>query len=155
MEVLLRRTLQGFAPTNDTEADKCRRYKLGSIVRVEMAQMRNYKFLQKFMVMLQIAFDAWSDSAKTQDYKGQPVEPSMERFRKDVTILAGYYTPVWNIREELRLEAKSISFGRMSQEEFEDLYSRVIDVLLQKVIPERGYSEEKLRQLVDQVVGFS
>lgn len=81
--------------------------------------------------------------------------PDFDRFRKDVTILAGHFVPVWNVRNELRLEADSIAFGNMDEETFEQLFSKTIDVILTKILPNSGYDEQSLRALADEVVRFA
>lgn len=155
MEILLAKTAQGFSPVNDEEFAKLAKIKLGAVVRVNLTQMRNYQYFKKWWALVKIAFDAWCEIERTQEYKGEPVLPDLDRFRKDLTILAGFYKPVWNIKGELRLEAESISFANMNEERFEKLFSATIDAILQKVLPKGRYSEQELRKLVDQVVGFA
>lgn len=63
-----------------------------------------------------------------------PVAKKRERFRKDLIILAGFYEPTVNIRSEVRLEAKSISFAVMDEIEFERLYNATVDVILRRIL---------------------
>ena len=42
----------------------------------------------------------------------------------------------------------------MSEETFEKLYSSTITVILEKILPNRGYTDESLRDLVEQVMRF-
>ena len=83
---------------------------------------------------------------------GAPAK-SIERYRKDVTILAGYYTSVFDLAGNLRLEAKSISFAQMEEEEFAKLYSDVINVILRHV-PET-YSQSDINDAVERILGFT
>jgi hypothetical protein len=80
--------------------------------------------------------------------------PSFERFRKDVTILAGHHHPVVNLKGELRMEADSIAFGNMSEEEFEKLYNATLAVLVHKVMRGR-VSEARLREMAEAVEEFA
>lgn len=156
MELLLLKTQQGaFLPATEVEADKMRRFKVGGIVRADVAQMRNAAFFRKWWALVKIAFDAWSEEPRALEYKGEAVQPTFDRFRKDLTVLAGYYIATYNILGEVCLEAKSISFANMQEDEFEGLFSKTIDVVLQKILPRRGYSEESLRNLVEQVLEFA
>jgi hypothetical protein len=51
-------------------------------------------------------------------------------FRKDLELCAGSYERVYSIeRDEWIEQHKSISFDKMSEEEFSELYERVKDVL--------------------------
>lgn len=154
MELTLLRTPQGFIPATDAEAEKCRKVKLGATVRADIAQMRNYKFLQKMHCLYQLAYDHFTELCEPLQYKGEDVRPSYDRFRYDLTILAGHYTPVYAINGEVRLEAKSISYGKCSEEEAEKIFSDVINAAL-KFVYKHEMSEEKLRELVDKLISFS
>ena len=155
MELTLLRTPQGFIPANDAEAEKCRKVKFGATVRADIAQMRNAAFHRKWFALVKIAFDVWSETMPTQEYKGEHVLADFDRFRKDVTILAGHYRPVFNARGECRLEADSIAFGNMDEETFEKLFSKTIDVILKSILPNSAYDEQTLRALADEVVRFA
>lgn len=154
MEMLLLRTPVGFIPAGDAELEKCRRVKMGATIRAEVTQPRNYRFLQKWMVLATLAFDRWSETCEPQEYKGVPVEPNFERFRKDLVVLCGYYTPVYNVRGECRLEADSLSFAKMDEETFEKLFSQTITAILKHILPNAGLSEESLRTMTDEVLRF-
>jgi hypothetical protein len=154
VKILLVRTHDGFVPRDDEAHEACKRFGAGSTVWAEITQPRNLLFHRKFFALVKLAYDAWTETCQTLEYKGQPVLPSFDRFRKDLMILAGFYKPVWNIRGEMRVEADSIAFGNMDQDRFEQVYSAVIDAILQKVLPNRGFTEQRLRQLVEEVVRF-
>ena len=53
-----------------------------------------------------------------------------EHFRKIVIIEAGFYELNILLDGRISIEAKSISFSMMDEIEFEDLYNKVIDVIL-------------------------
>lgn len=154
MELLLTKTLQGFAPFSDDEREKLRRIKIGATVRCEITQARNGAFFRKWWALAKIGFDRWAETAQTQEYKGRAVMPDFDRFRRDLTILCGLYRPVYNVRGEVRLEAESLKWSQMSEERFEELYSKTIDVILQQIIPNAGYDEATLRKAVDAVLEF-
>ena len=154
-EIYLSKTASGsLAPASEEDAALLKRFKIGAVVRCEVSGMRNYEYHKKFFALVKFAYDHWSDSASLT-YRGQPVLPSFDRFRRDVTILAGHGHPVANLRGEVRFEADSISFCSMTPETFEALYSATIDVVLNKILTGKGYTEEKLRELVDQTLAFA
>lgn len=151
MEVLLTKTPQGYMiPLSESEADKCKRFKVGSTVRAEVSAMRNWKFHKKFFAMLDVGFDAFDPPES--EHRGLPVQKNRERFRKDCIIAAGFYDAVANLNGEVRAEAHSISFASMDDAEFERVYSAVADVLLQKVL--RNYTRADLDEIVERVMGF-
>lgn len=150
MEVLLTKTLQGMLlPADEIEAEKLTRFAHGEILRAEVKLMRNSKFHRKFMALLRVGFDAFTP---VQEHKGYVVQKEFEQFREDVTIAAGYYTVKARLNGTVTVRAKSISFGKMKQETFEQLYSNVANVLLQTVL--KRYSREDLDQVVNRVLGF-
>lgn len=123
----------------------------GELINVDVSFPRNPGFHRKFFALLQVGFDAW-EPAFEATIKGEPVGKNFERFRKDVTILAGFYEPAFALDGTLELEAKSISFASMDDAEFEQVYSAVANVLLAKVL--RNYTRENLDEHVDRIMGF-
>lgn len=105
---------------------------LGEGVKVRVSGARNIKFHRKFFAMLRVAYDLWEPPEVNSDY-GEP-QRNFDRFRQDAIILAGYYDVVIRVNGETRIEAKSISFGSMDESDFQTLYGKVIDVVLQKVL---------------------
>lgn len=153
--ICIRQPGGGLVPATDEDAEALRKIKPGAAVRVEVKQIRNYKFLQKWFTLAKYAFEMWQERLPTQEYKGVRVQPNFDRFRKDLIILAGHYDPVFNARGELRLDAKSISFANMGEEEFEELYSATIDAVLQKILNGYGLSEAQVRAHVENVLRYA
>jgi hypothetical protein len=54
---------------------------------------------------------------------------------------------------ELRLEAKSLSWASMTEEEFAQRYLATIDVILQKVLPD--VSEDQLKRATEMTLHFA
>ena len=158
MQLLFQRSQSGLAPASEEAREWLDKKKLGSPVFVEAKEARNAAFHRKFFALIDLAFDYWEDDVKPQEYKGETVLPDRERFRKDVTILAGFYTPVVNIKGEVRLEPESIKFASMTEERFGELYQAVINVLLRRVfngIVCPKWTEEELRSVAEQILDFS
>lgn len=144
------RTPNGYIPADDAQAECLRRHKTGKLYRMEFKEVRNGKFLRKFFAMLNVGFDAFEPGGK--EWKGEPVAKNFDRFRKDCTILAGFYEATYDINGGVKLEAKSIAFGNMDEDEFERVYSAVADVLLSRVL--KNYTRADLDRVVDQILGF-
>lgn len=158
MEVLLIRTPSGFMAADDEAQEQVRKFKLGSLAKLDVVQMRNGQFFRKWWVLVKLGYDYFADSCETQEYKGQQVMPEFDRFRKDVTILAGFYRPVWNVNGEMRIEAESLAWASMSEERFTKLYDATIKVLLNKVFNGKrlpAWTEEELRSVADQILEFA
>jgi hypothetical protein len=158
MEITLIRTPLGFSPADD-EAQECmKHFPLGSVGRLDVKLMRNYQFFKKWWALVKLGFDYWAESCHPTEYKGQLVLPNFQRFRKDVTIMAGFYEPTWNLKGEMRVEAESLAWANMSEERFTELYDATIRVLLQMVFNGKNakrWTESQLRSVTDQVLAFA
>jgi hypothetical protein len=155
-EILMIKAANGaLVPLDDEQAQKLKRFKVGSVVRGEFVEMRNGKFFRKWWTLANFAFDLWAESMEPMEYRGQRVQPVFEKFRKDLTILAGFYHPVFNIDGSFKVEADSIAWAKMNEETFAVLYSKTIDAILAKVLPRHGLSHETLANHVDRVLEFA
>ena len=155
MDILMVKTAGGqLAPLADDDAEALRSIKLGHVVECKIVKKRNPVFHRKWWALMQTGYEAWTETAGRVEYQGQPVRPNFDRFRKDITILAGYYEPTFDINDGVHLQAKSISFSSMEEPEFEQLYSACIDVILERILTKQGYTEESLREHVDRVLLF-
>lgn len=158
MELLFQKGSTGLLPACEEATEWLRKKKLGATILVEPREMRNGKFFKKWFALIELAYGYWSDCAQTLQFRGTPVRPSFARFRKDVTILAGHYEAVVNLKGEVRIEASSISWANMNEETFSQLYDATIQVLLSKVFNDkvRGqWTEKQLRDVAAQVLDFA
>jgi hypothetical protein len=126
----------------------------GELAKVEMSIPRNGKFHRKFFALLNVGFEHWQSGRKHKTYKGRPVEKNFETFREDITVMAGFYEQHFDVRGNMVLKAKSISFAKMDDIEFERLYSAVADVLLAHVLTSYAGRDE-LDEVVEKVMRFN
>lgn len=158
MELLFLKSATGLTPACEESADWLRKKKLGASILVEPREMRNGAFFRKWWALVKLGYDYWSEHAQTIKYKGEPVLPDFDRFRKDVTISAGFYRPVVNLKGEMRIEAESLKWGSMSEERFTQLYDATIQVLLRRVFNGEvcpTWSEQELRSVAEQILQFA
>ena len=153
--IYLRKTLGGLMPDTEEDQEKLKRFKMGDVCKAEITNPRNVKFFRKWWALVKVGYELWEETCPRHKHKGMDVLPNFERFRRDVTVLAGFAKATVNVRGELRLEAESISFANMDEEHFEELYSQTINVLLQKVLTGRGITEERLRKMSESVMDFA
>lgn len=126
----------------------------GELCSIEAKLPRNSRFHRKFFAMLNLGFDAWEPQRKHKSYKGREVQKNFERFRSDVLIAAGFYEQTFSLDGKLKLEAQSISFSKMEQPEFEEVYNRCLDVLLQDVLSTYAGREE-VDQVIEKMLRFA
>lgn len=157
-ELLFQKGATGLIPACEEASEWLRKKKLGATILVEPREMRNGPFFKKWWALVSLAYDYWSENVQTVEYKGARVLPNKQRFRKDVTIMAGFYEAVVNIKGEVRLEAESLKWAKMSEERFTELYDATINALLQNVFNGKvcpTWSEEELRSVAEQVLQFA
>ena len=131
-------------PASDHDRELLTKIKAGEPVRLTFKRVRNYLFHRKWFALLNLAFDYWEPQGIG--------EKNFERFRKDITILAGHYEQTVRLNGEIRTEAKSIAFANMTEDEFEKLYSTSIEVIVKYVL--KNYTGEMLRSVLEQVEAF-
>ncbi|MFA7302029.1 MAG: DUF1367 family protein [Candidatus Shapirobacteria bacterium] len=148
MKITITKAANGLHLADEESTEALAKVKVGTALVCNVTQPRNYNFHKKYFALLDYAFDIWQPEEKT--YKDQVIQKNKERFRKDIQIMAGYYEACVNIKNEVRLESKSISFGSMEQDEFEKLYQSVITVLIDKVLI--GYDRKELDNVVNHLL---
>ena len=133
-------------PSSDMDSDKLHKFKNGETYEIEIKLVRNPQFLRKVFAFFNYCYAVW-DGGEVMEH-GTP-EAQFERFRKDLTILAGYYHETVRLNGDIRLEAKSLSFGSMSEEEFQKCYQAMISAAMKHLF--RTDSDE---EVYNKLVGF-
>lgn len=153
-ELVLTKTPAGaLIPADAPSAEFVQKLKVGSGLRGEFKRQRNPRFHRKVFALFQLAYDIWD--APVLEYRGQPVAKNFDRFRRDLTILAGHYEAATNLRGEVRLEAKSLSFGSMDDDEFGKVYASLLNVVWDRVLKAYGYtSTAQVDHIVENLLRF-
>lgn len=133
MELFARNTITGLVPLYPSDQDEKRKLKLGEDYKVVITRPRNVDFHRKLMAL----FNLGCENSK--------MNLPFEVYRKIMTMRAGYFT-AYATDKGTHYEADSISFAKMSQDTFDELYSRVIDVIIKDI----GSTKEEIQQaLID------
>ena len=91
MELVLVKTPGGaLAPVDEEARALVEKLKTGQGVRASIKRARNVRFHRKAFALFKLAFDSWEPETP-QTYKGEAVSKDFDRFRKDMTILAGVH----------------------------------------------------------------
>lgn len=123
MKILLYNDSGYLKPMYDEDYDKKRKLKLGKVYQADIKGYRNYEFHKKYFKLISVAWELLGE--KTHKFFR-----SKESFRKTVEISAGWFDRVYSIERNEWLEvSKSISFNSMSEDEFQELYEKVKDVI--------------------------
>lgn len=153
MQVNLTKTLTGLIPADEETNTWFQKLKLGQVVHADFKKVRNYCFLKKYFALLNVGYDNWSPGEV--DSKHGVVTKNFSQFRSDVQILSGFYETWVRLDGSVRIVPKSISFSKMAEEEFTELYSKSIDVLLKYVYKNDDLDAEGLNKIVEQYLSFS
>ncbi|WP_338510183.1 DUF1367 family protein [Erwinia aphidicola] len=120
-----------FSPVNDSDIERLQRFKNGETYCADIKLSRSPQFHRKVMAFFGFCFEHWCADRAGMGNADEHTQRT--RFRKDLTILAGFYDTVVNIRGEVRAEAKSLAYSNMDQEEFERCYSSLINAAIKHV----------------------
>jgi len=132
MKLLLRNTIAGLIPLYPSDYDQKRKLKLGNDYEADIRNPRNIGFHKKFFALINVGHENTS------------LEMPFDTYRKYMIMKAGYFKS-YTTPKGTYYEADSISFASMSQDQFEDVYSRVLD----KIIEDIGATKEDIEnQLV-------
>ena len=123
MKLFLLNTQEGLKPLYDEDYDLKKRLKVGKVYKADISIPRNYEFFKKYHKLISLAWE-YQNEAVQAHFK------TRENFRKTVEIAAGHCERVYHLKIKDWVDApKSISFASMTEEEFQELYERVKDVL--------------------------
>jgi len=143
------KTLGGLIPNGTDDGEWFAKIRNGQSVAATIRIPRNGKFHQKFFVMLRCAYDnhEWPE-IQTQ---WGPAKCTYNQFRKYITVKAGFYEMVVTPTGDVRADALSISFAKMTQDEFDELYSNSVDVILKEFLSgwTCGDMDNAVRQILD------
>jgi hypothetical protein len=119
MKIALIKNLNGtFTPAYDSDLEIAKKIKVNSMYEFEYKKPRNYMFHKKFFAIVNLA------------YHNQDTYNNIDDMREDLIIDAGFYYNTKTMHNETTKKALSISFAKMEEIEFNELYSRVADVIV-------------------------
>ncbi len=129
MKIYCRCTPEGLKPLYDSDFDEKKKLRIGKDYEVEIKHPRNYEFHKKFFALINLA------------HNNTELDMPFESYRRYLIAKAGFFDIYKTPKGEF-IEPKSISFASMNQIEFEEVYSRVLNV----IIKELGLTEEDITE---------
>ncbi len=114
MDIHVKKTISGLKPLYDSDYEKYKRLKLNEDYLVTIKKPRNYKFHKKFFSLLNLMF------------ANQDNFDNFDVFREEMIIRTGHWID-YKTDKGFKRCAQSISFAKMDNFEFEELYSKMID----------------------------
>lgn len=119
MKILVRKQLNGsLKPIYESDIELLKKIKLDTDVEIEIKRPRNLAFLKKFFALINLVFS------------NQEIYSNPEHLRHDLTVESGFYDVVYDFNGTETKRAKSISFSKMEEHEFAELYDRFLDAIV-------------------------
>ena len=141
MEIHLVRTSTGLRPYSDDDYEEMKNIKIGSIVKANIVRPRNVKFHRKFFSLIRAAWDCLTEQQRTN-------LRSVDTFREQLMITSGFSEPLYDLNGQKFLErAKSISFAKMDEPTFNEVYSKVLDTIL-TIMVANGVTEDEFNNIL-------
>ena len=88
-----------LAPADDYTAEKMTKFKTGEQYPIEIKRARNPSHHKKAMAFLRFCFEHWAGGHRFTEESLQ-----FDQFRRELTILAGFYDEFYTIDSSVRLE---------------------------------------------------
>lgn len=138
----------------DDEADAAALRKLvrfGQPVELEIRIGEDNQLRRRWFKLLRFAFDYYEPAALPN---GIIPLPNFKRFRKELTIMAGFYTEKYTPDGSAIVDAQSTAVGEMSAEDFAELYRKTNQLLIDRVLAAKGFTQETVDRAVDALLRF-
>ena len=135
MKILCQNTKHGLVPLYDEDYEEKKKLKIGEVYYCEVKLPRNYEFLKKFMALVKIGWE------NTKEFQG---DIPFDIYRKWATIKAGF-CDLYHTSKGVMVEAKSIAFSNMTEEEFQKVYDSVLMVIISDI----GCSKKDIEQQLE------
>lgn len=144
MDIYLYNTPEGLKPMYDEDFDEKKKLKPYQSYKAHISVPRNISHHRKYMKLIAIAW-AYQTEKSTSFFHS-----SIDCFRKTVELSAGWCEPVYNVKSRQWEEhVKSIAFDAMSQDEFDELYPRFLDVIVSTFI-----RKDRLEEFLETIKDF-
>jgi hypothetical protein len=117
MILYCKNTTSGLVPLYPADWEERRKLKIGKEYRVEVKHPRNYQFHKKFFALVNLAHENYE------------TDMPFDTFRRWLIMRAGFVKAFSTDRGTF-YDAESISFANMNQVQFEEVYNRVLNIVI-------------------------
>ena len=131
-KIYAKRTFNALAPSDEQSEEAIKKLDSNLVYEVTVKQARNYNFLKKYFALIKIGHE----NTRLENI------PS-NAYRRLMQIKAGFYKMYSNAKGTY-VESDSISFEKMSENEFTELYKAV----RQQIVLDIGTTEEEIEKQI-------
>lgn len=143
-------TEHGLVPFGEEAEAWFNKQPIGSAMHGTITKIRNPRFHRKFFAMLNVAFKNY-EWPKVETNYGR-VTVSFDLFRDFVICKAGHYEAALTPLGEVRVRPKSIAWDQMDEDEFQKLYSDVLDHILMNYLDR--WTGHDMEAAIQRMYGF-
>jgi len=136
-----------FYPAEERDIERTKKFKNNEMYTVEIKLTRNPQFHKKAFAFFNFCFQHWSADKAGLEHVDEATQ--FDRFRKDLTILAGFYEQTVRLNGDIRTEAKSLAYANMEPDEFERCYSALVNAAIKHV-----FAGTKDQNIINQLYSF-
>lgn len=127
MKLFVQNTIYGLVPCDDNDYEIKRKLKHGQVYQVEIKKARNYDFHKKYFALINCTYHFLNE--KQIEFYG-----TVEQFRKKTECAAGHCELGYDLQGIEVIFTKSISFEKMDELQFQDLYRSVREVIWKHIL---------------------
>lgn len=139
MKINLLNTVTGLVPLTDDDYDEKKKLKIGEVYQVDIKKLRNIRFHRLYFALINCSWE-YCNEKQAEFFKNDK-----NVFRKSMEVSAGHCDTVYSVtKKEWQDVPRSISFEKMDEFEFRDLYDKVKNVLFATVL--RNISMEEFER---------
>lgn len=123
MKLNLLCTPSGLKPCWDEDYEAKKKLRNGEVYSAEIRLVRNKKFLDKYIKFLKLSFSCLPQPVQDKYFGGK-----WENWRNELELITGSYDVVFSFEtKKMEHRHRSISFGNMGEDEFQELYEKVVN----------------------------
>lgn len=147
MKLLVKRTSTGLVPVGDVSYEEAKKLKMGESYEVTVKRPRNLRFHRKYFALINTAWDY-----QTEEIKAQCFSNSSKAFRDTILLNTGFCDRIYSYKYNAYVDIpRSVAFGSMSEDEFEQVYSKTLDFIIQHLMP-KNVTQEEFNANVDELL---
>jgi aminopeptidase C len=136
------KTSMGLSPYTDEDAIELRQVGIGDILQAKALDQRNVQHHRKFFALIRVVYDNMPEQFDSHF-------PTQDDLRHELIKRAGFYKEYIDLKGNKQYRAESISFDSMGQKRFDELYNKVLDVVVQWFLFDRDVLEGEIMQFAD------
>lgn len=142
MKIRLLNTSQGLIPLYDEDYENKKKLKIGEVYEVSITLSRNYLFHKKYFSLINVAW-GYLNEKQQMFFNNNP-----DVFRKSIEVTSGHCIKIYNYKLQSWVDMpKSIAFNEMCEDEFQELYNNVLNVLRETYL--KNLSDKEINNILE------